>query len=1102
MTSTSSSSNIPKYSFLEEDNSSRRSRKKNLLASFSQKIQKKITKGIVKNFIEPNGNGNAQKLITSTPGNNSSNIDKFNYFETTKNKRLSARERKLREIQEKKEKEEERERTLKRERKNQLLLPPIPPRSSSHPPPPDDSPKPNGVVKSIAASTKRKHIPVPLRGSSSHVDIKLLKKEYFENFTLSRSLPNIASNEKNIKRTSSDITPTSSKTNSIKNDDMTSTSTDLDSSYSDISKSNSECELSSSRADFSLSSDSSSDSSQSEKGGEVVLNNEPSIEGNHESTLKVNNTITTSAATPETATTTTTTTTNNNSDSNSNNKLKKEDKGIENGEKTFDGNTTEKLENSIIKENKEKEEKEEKEKNINPSNEDLLLTKSQNPKVLIKTESEEYMDTQLKDLWSNYYKNNYYGRFSSSGSGSESEGIVKNNIKLKDTSLMEKISEEEKQQEIKTPDDDNTQKEEDNKKLSGFNEWNDHDGSNIKDITQNKSVENDNENNDNKDSYSQDTLEINDYVQPFNEHSFIVKTMDSKHLSPKIITCPSDDPTKPVTHLVNISGVTIQTNDLAHLFWVPSYLHPELHPQEFKKWIDNNPNEQFGRRLSIRRTKSFAESARVITPDSTSENGDPVVDQVHINRNKTFSAFQRNNNGTVGSIYLKRSKNIRLKKSSSRGANGNDESLSFYNPEEDIYNKEMNMNNQNQNQNQNQNSTFQIDTIPDNDKNIKKDSLESSVEFTNKIDHDPNSLLDTDYADMDNPPLVGMPDAIYAYKENEIPPQKSGWLLWWSSFGKDDKKDSEKVKKSKKSNSNISKSFLPFFKSSPKSSSNNLAEKNNSCHQGKGITEAYILDGPLEFKPLTRPAEDAIFTLSHMKLATTYRPMLQQVHINNLMQRYAILYKEVAIKIPFKNRPQKKRRKPINNNKQKMALAKPKPKPKPKPKRLPVNGPLIKDFTIPKTVAGISPSSSPSSPSSSTSSLSSYDNRMATTKRKLIDYSDSKLNELLDKDNIFDNDNDNPKQIGGGKDKKNKKSTGGSSLYKNLNHSISLENISSNRHSNALQLNNKYSKSAISLDWKSPNHKKIEENTNSKLKLKTKSSSSLNHYHYHSITLF
>jgi len=732
MTSTSSSSNIPKYSFLEEDNSSRRSRKKNLLASFSQKIQKKITKGIVKNFIEPNGNGNAQKLITSTPGNNSSNIDKFNYFETTKNKRLSARERKLREIQEKKEKEEERERTLKRERKNQLLLPPIPPRSSSHPPPPDDSPKPNGVVKSIAASTKRKHIPVPLRGSSSHVDIKLLKKEYFENFTLSRSLPNIASNEKNIKRTSSDITPTSSKTNSIKNDDMTSTSTDLDSSYSDISKSNSECELSSSRADFSLSSDSSSDSSQSEKGGEVVLNNEPSIEGNHESTLKVNNTITTSAATPETATTTTTTTTNNNSDSNSNNKLKKEDKGIENGEKTFDGNTTEKLENSIIKENKEKEEKEEKEKNINPSNEDLLLTKSQNPKVLIKTESEEYMDTQLKDLWSNYYKNNYYGRFSSSGSGSESEGIVKNNIKLKDTSLMEKISEEEKQQEIKTPDDDNTQKEEDNKKLSGFNEWNDHDGSNIKDITQNKSVENDNENNDNKDSYSQDTLEINDYVQPFNEHSFIVKSnsslsyfasdglknkiknrnenhikfneddknnenndnnnknsnnnnnnnnnntlspikksainkrytlpaMDSKHLSPKIITCPSDDPTKPITHLVNISGVTIQTNDLAHLFWVPSYLHPELHPQEFKKWIDNNPNEQFGRRLSIRRTKSFAESARVITPDSTSENGDPVVDQVHINRNKTFSAFQRNNNGTVGSIYLKRSKKYSIK---------------------------------------------------------------------------------------------------------------------------------------------------------------------------------------------------------------------------------------------------------------------------------------------------------------------------------------------------------------------------------------------------------------------------------------------------------
>jgi len=64
-----------------------------------------------------------------------------------------------------------------------------------------------------------------------------------------------------------------------------------------------------------------------------------------------------------------------------------------------------------------------------------------------------------------------------------------------------------------------------------------------------------------------------------------------------------------------------------------------------------------------------------------------------------------------------------------------------------------------------------------------------------------------------------------------------------------------------------------------------------------------------------------------------------------------------------------------------------------------------------------------------------------------------------------------------------------------LNHSISLENISPNHHSNALQYNNKYSKSAISLNWNSPNHKKIKENTNSKLKLKAKSSSSLNHYH-------
>lgn len=78
-----------------------------------------------------------------------------------------------------------------------------------------------------------------------------------------------------------------------------------------------------------------------------------------------------------------------------------------------------------------------------------------------------------------------------------------------------------------------------------------------------------------------------------------------------------DDTSKPMTYLNNISGVTIQTNDLTHLFWLPSYLYPKLNSKEFKKWIDYGPNYHFSRHLNIRRTISFAENARVITLDNT-----------------------------------------------------------------------------------------------------------------------------------------------------------------------------------------------------------------------------------------------------------------------------------------------------------------------------------------------------------------------------------------------------------------------------------------------------------------------------------------------------
>jgi len=737
------------------------------------------------------------------------------------------------------------------------------------------------------------------------------------------------------------------------------------------------------------------------------------------------------------------------------------------------------------------------------------------------------MDKQLYDLCSNYYKDYFY--------------FIDDN-------------ENEKEKE----DNDDNDNEENNLKDyiveegNNYDNYFDEEGDGTEEYVNGNGIEDyESEESDNKDdsnsnlsstSSNSDDLnkKLNDYYPPpFDEHAYIIKSntstsyfgsdrvknkkniakrntlpvMDAKHISPKIITCPSDDPSKPITHLVNISGVTIQTNDLTHLFWVPSYLHPELHPQEFKKWA--NSEDMLGRRSSVRRTKSFAESARVITPDSTSENGEPVVDPVHLYRNKTFDTFQTLKKSNRSS-NLKRSRNIRLKKSTGHGSTKNDDEPSFYNPEEDITNKinESNSNDKNQKENNDDSSINKINikindqeqeinntpitTTSDNKEaqneklnklNIKANLLSpppaintkplhlsslhnsttipSSPELTepasenndgdndsnkkNKKKHNVNSLLDTDYADMEEPPLVGMPDAIYACTEDEIPQsQKSGWSLWWSSFGKDDKKESEGTtsKKAKKSSNNKS-YFSSFFKSGSKS---NLDEKHKK-HQGKGITEAYLLDSPLELKPLTRPTEDALYGLSHMKLATTYRSLSEQVHIYNIMRRYITMYADAALKIPFKTaRPMKKRRtQPV----QQQVLANPGTKPKPRPK--------AKRNTT---------TSSPSKP------MAKINVNAKTTKTKK-----TTTNTIVTKTIISEIEN-------GSKPKRRTKRKGNEknkTIYKNLNHSISTEQFEYER---SHKLKNKYSKSSVSLA--------MDDYSSNKYTNKSSNSSSSRRFHYFS----
>lgn len=117
--------------------------------------------------------------------------------------------------------------------------------------------------------------------------------------------------------------------------------------------------------------------------------------------------------------------------------------------------------------------------------------------------------------------------------------------------------------------------------------------------------------------------------------------------------------------VIKIAGATIETDDPSHLFWVPAHLHPELHPSDFKKWLNNSHPEDTTvfatRKQPLKRSKSFVERHVVITP----ENMDDFADKDNVLRSRTISGSQFHRAGK-GLPPLKRSRNIRPKRSTLR----------------------------------------------------------------------------------------------------------------------------------------------------------------------------------------------------------------------------------------------------------------------------------------------------------------------------------------------------------------------------------------------------------------------------------------------------
>jgi len=486
----------------------------------------------------------------------------------------------------------------------------------------------------------------------------------------------------------------------------------------------------------------------------------------------------------------------------------------------------------------------------------------------------------------------------------------------------------------------------------------------------------------------------------------------------------------------------------------------------------NSNGNGFGRRVSIRRTKSYAESARVITPENITENGEPVINQIQ--RHKTFDTMKslEKNQRDPTVKPLKKSSIVKevieeveeeTKNDTIEDVSTSIDSTEALPTEDEVVPIKDTIHEDDKDVDpvhlSTQDKTDGPNLVIDTSKYYPEEPNEVpsiTTDVTNVIPYPPSSIPDDTSEDLITEiseesineiaveplsPKIFLPNAkddeenvplVHgSYKvENENLQQKSGWSLWWSSFGKEDKKEVETSKKNKASSISSPKSPFSFFKTK---SSTSLYDKNINYRQGKGTLKAYLITSPLIFKPLTREAEDTIYSLSHTKLATTYRPMVQQVYINNIMQQYIRKYKDAAYKIPFKTvRPPKKRRslpkQALNNT-----ITYP-PPPVQKNQQRPVSTPGLSNYNFNEPIGVRTDSKKKKNGKKNTK-----------RKQKLVNLDESKLDKILERGVEYEDINTKkPKRrtkvrpLSDDFTKKNVKS-----VYKNINHSISMEQLGS-----------------------------------------------------------
>ncbi|TPX34223.1 hypothetical protein SmJEL517_g03140 [Synchytrium microbalum] len=135
-------------------------------------------------------------------------------------------------------------------------------------------------------------------------------------------------------------------------------------------------------------------------------------------------------------------------------------------------------------------------------------------------------------------------------------------------------------------------------------------------------------------------------------------------------------PVKKEEKVVSIAGINILTDNPSHLFWVPAHLHPEVHPNQFKKWVAQHTGRKepglFGNARSLRRQNSLMNEQVIVTADTIDAFLARDAIQKSTRSNSTMSSTSNGTNTSSSSAAmskrgpnqppLKRTQNIQKKR--------------------------------------------------------------------------------------------------------------------------------------------------------------------------------------------------------------------------------------------------------------------------------------------------------------------------------------------------------------------------------------------------------------------------------------------------------